>query len=58
MILKSIPIFWEKGKFITDEIIWNDVYHLNAPKLKIITGFIGDSKKTIENDLGILKNKN
>ncbi|KAK8839346.1 hypothetical protein M9Y10_032282 [Tritrichomonas musculus] len=45
----------EKGQFITEEIIWNDTYQIKTPKMKTITGMIGDSNKSIENDLDLLK---
>ena len=47
-----------KNNFITNEIVWNEVgYRVSTPKLKTITGFIGNSEKSILNDLEILKIK-
>ncbi|KAK8837214.1 hypothetical protein M9Y10_036642 [Tritrichomonas musculus] len=43
-----------KDKFVTDEIVWDGIYKVFTPKLKTITGFIGNSEKSIVNDLELL----
>lgn len=52
----NINLSENKKDFITEEITWkNSIYQVNAPKVRTITGRIGNNEKTYECNLGLLK---